>query len=65
MKDVQNLLHIKNRKKFLNELTLAKKQNLTSNLEFVKQYAEWLKHTKNKEWSKRQKLLIDEVYKGH
>ena len=47
----------------LKELALEKKRNFEGNLAFVKMHAEWLKRKSNKEWSKRQKILIDEVYK--
>ena len=54
---------IRDRKKFLKELEESKKQNFEDNLKFVKLRAEWLKRTSNAEWSKRQKLLVDSIYK--
>ncbi len=54
---------IRNRKKFLKELAESKKQNFEDNLKFVKLRAEWMKRTSNAEWSKRQKLLVDSIYK--
>lgn len=60
---MKNILGVKNRKKFLKELEESKKQNFEDNLKFVKLYAEWLKRTSNKDWSKRQKFLIDSIYK--
>lgn len=65
MKNEENILGIKNRKKFLKELNLSKKQNFENNMKFVRLYAEWLKRTSNKEWSRQQKRIIDEVYKGN
>ncbi len=62
MKD-RNPLKIRDRKKFLKELAEDKKRNSEDNLRFVKLRAEWLKRTSNEEWSKRQKLLIDSIYK--
>ncbi len=62
MKD-KNPLKIRNRKKFLKELADDKKRNSEDNLRFVKLRAEWLKRSSNEEWSKRQKLLIDSIYK--
>ena len=59
----KGILKIKNRKAFLKELALSKKRNFENNMNFVKLRALWLKRTNNKEWSRRQKLIIDEVYK--
>jgi len=38
----------------LKELEEEKEINRQQRLEFVKQYAEWLKKTPNKKWSKQQ-----------
>jgi hypothetical protein len=49
--------------KLIRQIELEKRRNFRDNLKFVKIRAEWLKRTSNKEWSKRQKIIIDEVYK--
>lgn len=59
----KNLLVIKNRKAFLKALADSKRQNFEDNLKFVKLRAEWLKRASNEEWSKRQRFLIDSIYK--
>lgn len=64
MKD-ENPLKIKDRKAFLKQLALSKKRNDENNLAFVKLRALWLKRTSNREWSRRQKMIIDEVYKAN
>ena len=61
----KNILKIKNRKKFLKELEEDKRRNFESNMKFVELYALWLKRTSNKDWSKQQKMIIDEVYKSN
>lgn len=61
----KNLLKIKNRKRFLEELDESKRRNFDDNLKFVKLRAEWLKRTSNKEWSRRQKMLINEIYRSN
>lgn len=58
-------LKIKNRKAFLKALEDDKRRNFEDNLKFVKLRAEWLKRTSNREWSKRQKLLIDSIYRSN
>ena len=60
---IDGQLRIRNRKTFLKALEESKKQNFEDNLKFVKLRAEWLKRTSNEEWSKRQKFLIDSIYK--
>lgn len=45
--------------KDLAELEEEKKRNRKQRLEFVKQYAEWLKKTPNRKWSKQQNKLLD------
>ncbi len=59
------LLIIKNRRKFLKELDEDKKRNAEDNLKFVKLRAEWLKRTSNEEWSKRQKEIVDSIYRSN
>jgi len=51
------------KKKLLKGLAEDRKQNRLSNLRFMDLYVAWLKRTSNKEWSRRQKAIIDEVYK--
>lgn len=58
-------LKIKNRRKFLRELAQSKKQNFEDNLKFVKLHAEWLKRKSNRDWSRQQKTIIDEVYRSN
>ena len=43
----------------LKELEEQKKQNFKERLEFIKRYAEWIKKTKNSEWSKQQAEIIN------
>lgn len=45
--------------KDLEEIKIDKERNFEERLEFIKKYAEWLKKTPNKEWSKQQKGIID------
>lgn len=37
-----------------------KKKNAQERLDFVRKYAEWLRKTPNKEWSKQQKNVVDQ-----
>ncbi len=43
----------------IEELKREKEQNRKERLEFVKLYAEWVKRTSNRKWSKDQGKLID------
>jgi len=43
----------------LKELEKEKEQNRKNRLEFVKLYAEWLKKTPNKVWSRQQNKLLN------
>jgi len=43
----------------LKELDEEIESNRKQRLEFVKQYAKWLKKTPNKKWSKQQNTLIN------
>jgi len=43
----------------LKELEKQKRENFKERLEFIKKYAEWVKKTPNKIWSKRQKEFLD------
>ena len=43
----------------LKKLDEAKKRNFEERIKFIDQYAEWLKKTPNKVWSKQQKSIID------
>ena len=45
-----------NLKQLEKEMELNRKQRM----EFVKQYAEWVKKTPNKVWSKQQNKLLDQ-----
>ncbi len=42
----------------LKELEEQKEQNFRERLEFIKKYAEWIKKTENREWSKQQADII-------
>ena len=42
----------------LDELKKQKKENFRQRLEFIDAYAEWVKRTPNKIWSKQQKEII-------
>ena len=61
----KDILKIKDRRRFIKELQISKKQNFDNNMKFVRLYAEWLKRTSNKEWSRQQKKMIDEVYRAN
>ncbi|MCL5089709.1 MAG: hypothetical protein M1382_00855 [Candidatus Marsarchaeota archaeon] len=56
---------MKKDKILLKELAEEKKRNAEQNLKFVILRAEWLKRKSNKEWSKRQKSIIDSLYKSN
>ena len=43
----------------LKELKKLKEENFKDRLEFIDKYVEWLKKTKNKEWSSQQKEIIE------
>lgn len=60
-----NILGIKDRKKFLREMEESTQRNREDNLRFVKWYALWLKRKSNKDWSRQQKVIIDEVYRSN
>ena len=47
----------------LEELRKFKEQNFKERLEFIKQYAEWVKKTPNKVWSSQQKELFEKTAK--
>jgi IS5 family transposase len=61
----KNILKIKDRKRFLKELEDSKRQNFVDNMKFVEWHALWIKRTSNKEWGKKQKIIIDEIYKSN
>ena len=42
----------------LEELKKQKEENFKDRMDFVKKYAEWVKKTKNSEWSKQQKVIV-------
>lgn len=42
----------------LEELKEQKEQNFKERLEFVKKYAEWVKNTRNPEWSSQQAKIV-------
>lgn len=43
----------------LEELRRFKEENFKERLKFIDKYAEWIKKTSNKEWSRQQKEVID------
>ena len=49
----------------IKKIRLEKKRNFENNLKFVVMRAKWLMNVPNNVWSKRQKLIIDEVYKAN
>ena len=44
----------------LKELGKWKKQNQKERLAFIDWYAEWLKKTPNKKWSRAQKVVVEQ-----
>ena len=54
-----------NGKKLRAQLARDKKQNFIDNLKFVDLHVAWLKRKSNKEWSRQQKRIIDEVYRAN
>ncbi|OJI07943.1 MAG: hypothetical protein BK997_01430 [Candidatus Micrarchaeum sp. ARMAN-1] len=49
----------------LKALAEEKKRNADDNLKFVKLRAEWIKRKSNKDWSQRQKSIIDSIYSSN
>lgn len=43
----------------LEELKKQKEENFKDRLEFIKKYADWVKKTKNSEWSSQQAKIIN------
>lgn len=43
----------------LEELKRFKEENFKERLEFIDMHTEWLKRTKNKDWSQQQKVLVN------
>ena len=43
----------------LKKLEESKKKNFEERIKFIEQYAEWVKKTPNKVWSKQQKDIIN------
>ncbi|MFH1100600.1 MAG: hypothetical protein V1726_00990 [Methanobacteriota archaeon] len=43
----------------LKELKKLKEENFRERLEFLEKYAQWVKKTSNKKWSKEQRKIID------
>jgi hypothetical protein len=54
-----------NKKKLLRDLKEARQKNRIGNLAFIDLYVAWLKRTSNKDWSKRQKVFSDSIYKAN
>lgn len=54
-----------NKKRLLKALAEDRKRNRESNLRFIDLHVAWLKRTGNKDWSKRQKEMVDSVYKAN
>lgn len=61
----KNILKIKDRKRFLREMAESKKKNAEDNLKFVRWQALWLQRKSNKDWSKRQKMILDQIYRSN
>lgn len=43
----------------LKELEMEKERNFQQRLKFIDAYAEWIRKTPNKVWSRQQKKLVD------
>ncbi len=43
----------------LKELAQDKEENFKRRLQFIREYARWVKRTKDNDWSSQQKELID------
>ena len=43
----------------IEKLRKFKEKNFQERLDFLKKYADWVKKTPNKKWSKEQKEIID------
>ncbi len=54
-----------NKRKLLKALEDDRKKNRESNLKFIDLYVAWLKRTSNKDWSKRQKAMVDSTFKAN
>lgn len=54
-----------NKKRLLKALEEDRKRNRESNLKFVDLHVAWLKRTSNRDWSRRQKEIINSVYKSN
>lgn len=52
-----------NREQILKELEEEKERNFKQKIEFVRLYAEWIKKTPNREWSKQHSKFINSMYK--
>jgi len=52
-----------NREQILKELEDEKERNFKQKIEFVRLYAEWIKKTPNREWSKQHSKFINSMYK--
>ncbi len=61
----RSILGIRDSKKFLKELEESKKKNFEDNMRFVEFRALWLKRRSNRDWSRRQKMIIDQVYRSN
>ena len=63
MKESERKIFDQNRERILKELEEEKERNFRQKLEFVRIYAEWVKKTPNKEWSKQHTKFINSMYK--
>lgn len=63
MKESERKKLDQNRERILKELEADKKRNFRQNIEFAEFYAEWIKKTPNKEWSKQHSKFINSMYK--
>ena len=61
---VRNLIKW-NKRKLLKELKEERKRNRLGNLRFIDIHVAWLKRTSNKDWTKRQKELMDDAYNSN
>ena len=53
------------KRKLLKELKEERKRNRASNFRFVDLYVAWLKRTSNRDWSRKQKEIINSTYKAN
>ncbi|MCC7573643.1 MAG: hypothetical protein KO464_09720 [Candidatus Methanofastidiosum sp.] len=63
MKESERKKFDENREQILKELQEEKERNFKQKIEFAEFYAEWIRKTPNKEWSKQHSKFINSMYK--